>query len=140
MKRYGRARYCAFGVLPALNAIGLLLHGLNLSTHGRGGAAAAVPLLAALAIACLAGTLPAAVHRGRDLGWPPWVTLAAFVVSLGMGPAVLIVIGYLACAATAAQGERFGPPGAPLGVVGALLSLAWLALPWLVFLAAARLL
>jgi hypothetical protein len=84
MLRYGRSRFFVFGVVPALNAIALLLYGLGLATHGSGGSEKAVPLLIVLAGACLLAMCVATVRRGRDLGWKAaaWVWTAVAVAAL----------------------------------------------------------
>lgn len=92
MRRYDQTRFIAFGLLPAINPIAPLLLGLNLSTHGTGGAGRSAPLVATLAIAPLLCAMVAAIKRGRDIGWSPLHTIAAFWVMLGMGPVLLLRI------------------------------------------------
>jgi hypothetical protein len=40
MTAHHRGHFFAFALLPLLNTLGLLVHGLNLSTHGTGTMAA----------------------------------------------------------------------------------------------------
>lgn len=130
MKRYDRSRFLAFGVLPAANAVGLLLHGLGLATHGTGGAGRSLPALVVLAGICLLTALLAAVKRGRDIGWATWMTTVIFWVTLGMGPVLLGLIGYLGFAQATEQADRFGPPASPATAstwVLASMNLLW---PW----------
>jgi hypothetical protein len=139
MQRFDRSRFVAFGVLPAINALALLLHGLALSTHGTGGSGRAVPAIAVLAIICLLFTLGSAIKRGRDLGWHAGLTLLAFWFSLALGPGVFLFVGYLAFAKSKAKGDEFGPPSSQsnLGTwLWSFLNLLW---PWFVAISAARL-
>lgn len=138
MRRHDRTRFVAFGLLPLLNVVALLLHGLGLATHGRGGAAASLPLLVVLAILVLL-TLPwAAVRRGRDLGWPAVASLAACVGGLMLGPTLLLLAGYLAFAKGQPDGNAFGPPPPPATLPLWVGALAWLLLPWAILAVAAR--
>lgn len=110
MRRYNRASFFALGVLPALNAIGLFLYGLGISTHGSGGSGRSLPMLIALAILCLLVSLYAAVNRGYDLGWPGWQTALACLFTMGMGPFALLLFGYLAYAKGLPAKNKYGPP------------------------------
>lgn len=143
MKRYDRSRFIAWGALPAVNAVALLIHGLGLATHGTGGAGRSLPALVVMTGVCLLIALAAMVKRGRDVGWPVWVTVVVFWLSLGTGPGVLIVLGYLAfakarppVAADAAEPPSPPPAGAATWFF-ALLNLLW---PWGVLAVLARLL
>jgi len=140
MQRYDGSRFLAFGVLPAANTIALLLYGLDLATSGSGGAGRSLPVLIVLALVCLLTALLATVKRGRDIGWAAWVTVVLFWVTLGMGPILLVLVGYLAFAKTGAQGDRYGPSPGPATTstwVWALINLLW---PWAVLAVLARLL
>ena len=108
-QRYNRASFFALGVLPAVNAIGLLLYGLGLETSGRGGGHS-LPALIVLAILCLLVSLYAAVKRGYDLGWPAWQTALAYLFTLGMGPVALLLITYFACARGLPSANQYGAP------------------------------
>ncbi|MBI5927613.1 MAG: DUF805 domain-containing protein [Aquabacterium sp.] len=138
MQRFDRSRFVAFGVLPAINAIALLLHGLALSTHGTDGSGRAVPAIAALAIICLLCTLSAAIKRGRDLGLHAGLTLLAFWFSLALGPCLFLYIGYLVFAKSKPKADAFGPPPFQPNIgtwLWSFLNLVW---PWFVAVAAAR--
>ncbi len=140
MQRYDRSRFLAFGVLPAANTVGLLLYGLGLATHGTGGAGRSLPALVVLAVICLLIALVATVKRGRDIGWATWMTIVIFWVTLGMGPVLLVLIGYFAFAQTREQADRFGPPATPATTstwVWALMNLLW---PWVVLAILAKVL
>ncbi|AEG01380.1 DUF805 domain-containing protein [Methylomonas methanica] len=110
-QRYNRASFFALGVLPAINAIGLLLYGLGLETSGRS-SGHSLPALIVLAILCLLVSLYAAVKRGHDLGWPAWQTTLAYVFSMSMGPVALLLISYFACARGLPSANEYGaaPP------------------------------
>lgn len=138
MLRYDRSRFLAFGVLQALNAIGLLLYGLGLATHGTGGAGRSLPVLIVLAVVCLLMALVAAVRRGRDVGWPAWMTVVAFWLSLVVAPVLLGLIAYFAFAKPRPKADTFGSPAPPATMttwVWALMNLLW---PWLVLGVLAR--
>ena len=139
MKRYDRSHFFAFGVLQAVNVLGLLLYGLDIATRGLAGGKAPLPALIGLAGFCLLMAMAAAVKRGRDLGWAAWMTVVAFWVSFGLGPVLLGLIGYLAFAKSKPAGDEFGPPAEPANVgtwVWALANLAW---PWVVLAILAKL-
>lgn len=140
MPRHDRSRFIAFGLLSLLNVLALLLHGLNLATHGRGGAAASLPLLVLLAIALLCVTLWAAIKRGHDLGWSAWASLGACVGSLLLGPVVLLLGAYLALARGQPDTNRFGAPPAAATPVTWIAGVLVLALPWAILAVAARML
>ena len=130
MRRYDRSRFIAFGVLPALNAAALLLYGLALATGGGGGSEQAVPALIAMAAVCLLTAMWAAIKRGRDLGWPWWATLLGFWFSVGLGPVVLLLVGYLAFAKSSPNvQEPDGPPSPAAAATWfwAAVNLGW---PW----------
>lgn len=129
MQRYDRSRFLAFGVLPALNALGLLLYGLGLAT--RGGGEQSVPALLVIAALCLLVAMVATIRRGRDIGWSGWITALLFWAAVSLGPALLILIAYFVFARRKNDGDRFGPPPAPAGVITwtwAVLNLLW---PWM---------
>ena len=131
MHRYSRSHFLAFGVLPALNALALLIYGLGLATHGTGGAGRSLPALIGFAAICLLTAMVAAVKRGRDLGWAAWMTLLLFWVALGLGPLVLVLIAYLSTKRNIDAAEPYGPPPSPatwITWVWALINLAW---PWM---------
>ena len=133
MKRYDRIRFAALGLAPGVNGVALALYGLGLATHGRGAAANALPLVAGLAVVCLLIALGAAIRQGRDINWPPWLTLLGFWVSLGLGPILLLLLGYLASAKPREAATRYGPPPEPANALTwgwALVNLIW---PWALF-------
>lgn len=132
--RFDRTRFFAFGLVSVFNVLALLLHGLNLSTGGaRGllrGSEATLPVVLAIAALCLPVVAMAAVRRGRDLGWPALVTLAALVVGTCTGPGLLLLLLYLALAKEKPAAQQFGPAPATAGPVawlGAFVNAAW---PW----------
>lgn len=132
--RFDRTRFFAFGLLSVFNVLALLLHGLNLSTVGaRGllrGSEATLPAVLAIAALCLAVAAMAVVKRGRDLGWPALVSLAALVVGAGLGPGVLLLLLYLAFAKEKPAAQQFGPSPASAGPAVWLAAFANAAWPW----------
>ncbi|MBT9458087.1 MAG: hypothetical protein IV097_15825 [Burkholderiaceae bacterium] len=113
-------------------ALALLIHGIGLSTHGTGGAAASLPALVVLAAVCLLMAMAAALKRGRDLGWPAWQTVLGFWICLGLGPLLLVLVGYLAGAKTKPRADAFEPAPPPAGIGTWLLALLNLLWPWAV--------
>ncbi len=139
MKRFDRARFVAYGVMTAVNAIALALFALDLATRGRGGAANAQTVLLVLIGLCLIGAFFASVLRGHDLGRPWWQIFLGFWLSLGTGPIVLLFLGYLAWARGDAGPNAWGPPPAPAGIATWLEAVLLAAMPWAVFAVVARL-
>lgn len=142
MRRFDRFRFVAFGLVSVLNVLGLLLHGLVLSTGGaRGllrGSETALPVVLAIAAACLVAAAVAAVRRGRDLGWPALVTVSFCVVGASTGPGVLLLALYLAFARAKPAAQAFGPAPAAAGVGTGVLALANLVWPWMAVLVVGR--
>ncbi len=138
MKRSDRARFLAYGVLTAVNALVLALYALDLATRGRGSASAQTVLLLLIGL-CLIGALIASVKRGHDLGRPAWQIVLGFWLSLATGPVMLLFIGYLAWARGEAGPNAYGPPPAPAGFATGLQAVLMQAAPWFVLLFASRL-
>ena len=141
---YNRSRYIAFGLLPALNIMALLLYGLDLATRGKGGGEASLLKLVVMAGLCVPFVLLAAARRALDLGWSAWQMLAILLLSIMLGPALLLLIAYLAIAKSKSvpAAEVAAAPGAGIldsanTVVWALLNLAW---PWVVLAVLAKVL
>jgi len=140
MQRYDRSRFLAFGALPAVNVVGLLIYGLGLATHGTGGAGRSLPALVVIAAVCLLTAMVAVIKRGRDVGWPPWVTMVVSWVALGMGPVLLILMGYFVFAKPQEKADEYGPPATPATAatwIWAFLNLLW---PWVLLAVLARIL
>lgn len=137
MRRFDRARFVAYGLLPGLNAVALALYTLGLATHGSGGAADAQPVLFLLIGLCLLGAAYASVLRGHDLGRPWWQLFLAFWFALGGGPLLLALLGYLAWVRGAPDANEYGPPPRRPGVAIWLWAAISLVVPWLVFSLAA---
>ena len=133
MARLDRPRFLAFGVLSTANAVALALYALGLATHGRGAAAHAQPVLFVLVGLCLLAALCAAILRGHDLGLPAWQMLVAFVLSLCLGPVVLVLLGLLAWKAGETGSNAYGAPPGPASAGTWLVAALVLALPWGVF-------
>lgn len=132
MRRYDRTHFVAFGVLPVLNTVAMLIYGLDLATGGAGGAERSIPALLVLALVSAVVALVAAVKRGRDLGWSPWITVVGFWLTLAMGPVLIVLMIYLVFAKTKTAADVFGPPATPATAITwywALMNLIW---PWIV--------
>ncbi len=140
--RFDRFRFFAFGLVSVLNVLGLLVHGLNLSTGGaRGllrGSETSLPVVLAIAATCLLVAAVAAVKRGRDLGWPALVSLAACVVLTSLGPAVLLLVLYLAFAKEKPAAQQFGPTPAFAGPTTWLMMFVNAVWPWMAVLVLGR--
>lgn len=139
MRRYNRSRFFAFGLLQAFNALAMLLYGLGLATHGRGGSERSLPLLIGLVAACLLALGLAAVKRGRDLGWPAALTVLVLLVGAGLGPFTLVLLGYFTLARGAVADNAYGPPGAPMNALAGFWAVIALVVPWIMLGIAARL-
>jgi uncharacterized membrane protein YhaH (DUF805 family) len=138
IQRYDRSRFLAFGVLPVLNVVGILLYGLDMATRGTG-SEDSIPALLGIAALCLLLAMLAAIRRGHDVGWSAWLTVPVFWVSLSLGPVLLVLIGYLIFAKSSEKAEEFGPMVAPASAVTwvqAVMNLLW---PWAALAVLARL-
>lgn len=140
MLRYGRDRYLLYGVLQAVNAIALLLFGLQVSTAGGPGSGNSIPVLVGLVALCLLVVAVASVKRGRDLGLQAWITGVLLVVSLATGLLFLALLAYLALARGQAGSNALGPNPPALDVLGLGWGLMALIYPWVVVLLLERLL
>lgn len=138
MLRYSRLRFLVLGVVPALNAIGLLLFGLGLATNGSAGTERAIPLLLVLAGGLLLATCVAAVKRGRDLGWKAAASLAGLVISAGLGPMLFVFVGYLALAPGNPEENAFGPASPAISATVWVWSIVAAVVPWFAAVTAAR--
>jgi len=98
MHQHTRGQFVAFGLLPLLNTLGLLLQGLDLSTRGssRTGTSLVVILIAGLVL--LACALTSAVKRSRDLGYQTHHAILGLAASLAFAPLFLVLVGYLCLA------------------------------------------
>lgn len=81
----------------------------------------------------------AVVRRGRDLGWGALASLAGLVLSAGLGPMVLLYLGYLLFKSGQPGDNALGPPAPAFSLAAWLWSLVALVLPWFVAVMAARL-
>ncbi|MBL8348334.1 MAG: hypothetical protein JNN03_23100, partial [Rubrivivax sp.] len=98
------------------------------------GSETSLPVVLVIAAICLLVAAVAAVKRGRDLGWPALVTLAAFVVLTGLGPAVLLLVLYLVFAREKPAAQQFGASPDTAGPVTWLLMLVNAVWPWMAVL------
>lgn len=129
--RDNRLQFLAFGLLPALNGLALFIHSIFIVTGTTGGvgAALAVTLLAALAMAI--AVLLAGVRRARDLGWSGTTTTVLFGLSLLLVLPIPLLLAWLVLAPGQAPGQA-----APTGVARVLGLVLLLALPWMLILVA----
>lgn len=138
MTRHSRSQFAALGLLPLGNIVLLLLHGLNLSTRSTDGSGRVIPALLVIAGIVLLTSIAAAVPRGRDVGLAGWITVLCCLAAFALGPLALVFYGYLAFTKGNAQGDRFGPPARPAGVLTWLLALVNLVWPWMAVLVAGQ--
>ena len=127
MAKFGRTPFIAFGLLPAVNALGLMLYGLQISTGSVGGAAILLPALIVLLIIVLITAMVATVKRGHDIGWPGWMTVVVFWFALGTGPFFLLLIGYFIFAKVEPGHDDLPVPVSWQSWAVAALNLLW---PW----------
>lgn len=128
--RYDRTHFLAFGILPMLNALGLLLYGLGLATRSTDGSESMVPVLIVMAGIILLLAMVATVRRGWDLGWPAWLTVLAYWLTLGLGPILLILMGYFAFSRPRESVTKFGKPAVPATANTWVLAVFSLLFPW----------
>lgn len=95
MTPHHRRHFFAFALLPALNTLGLLIHGLNLSTHGTGNTGLALVIILASALVSLISAAISSFKRALHLGYEPRTAALGLLASLFLGPFVLLVLLYL---------------------------------------------
>lgn len=134
MRRIGRAHFVLLGVPATINALAMLVVSFNSTFRTGSGYTWLLPL--AVALACLAVATVCAIRRGRDLGWAPVSTLAAFVLCILFGPVVLLIIALLAFMPSRPSAAQLGPPPRPAGPVTLLVALVLAGAPWLFALVA----
>lgn len=103
MYRHTRAQFLAFGLLPLLNTLGLLLKGLDLSTRGSGSTGTSLVVILIASVVLLACALTSAVKRSRDLGYKTHHAILAVVASVVFAPLFLLLLAYLCVARTRAS-------------------------------------
>jgi uncharacterized membrane protein YhaH (DUF805 family) len=103
MYRHTRGQFVAFGLLPLLNTLGLLLRGLDLSTRGSGNTGTSLVVILVAGLVLLACALASAVKRGRDLGYKTHHAILALAASLAFAPLFLVLLAYLCVARTKAS-------------------------------------
>ena len=137
MHRHHRGHFVAFGLLPVLNAVALLIQGLNLSTHGMANTGRSLVVILVAAGVSLLCAAVSAVKRGRDLGYPTLTASLAILVSLMLGPVFLVLLVYLAFAKAADP----APADAPVASMGIrwLWAPVLLVAPWMALVVASAL-
>ncbi|MCU0941117.1 MAG: hypothetical protein MUE35_01020 [Hydrogenophaga sp.] len=131
--RDNRGQFILFGVLPAVNALELLIYSIHLATGGQGptGAALAVVLVSIGAQVLALGQ--ACVRRARHLGWSGTTTLV--VVGLSMllvFPLPLLLVWLMLAPGRGADSD-------PSSIRRWVTLLLLLALPWMLALVAIEL-
>jgi hypothetical protein len=139
MLHHHRGHFLAFGLLPALNTLALLIHGLNLSTHGMGNTGRSLVVILVASAVLLITAAVSAFKRARDIGFEPGTAVLGLLVSFFLGPVLLLVLGYLAFAR--ARGHDQSQPSvnnSDLGF-GWLWAPVLLVAPWMALLVASAL-
>lgn len=134
MQRHSRGQFLAFGLLPLLNTVALLVHGLNLSTHGRGSTGRALVVILAAGLVSLLCAAVSAVKRGRDLGYETWAATLILLGSVLTGPLFLVLLAYLAFAAPRRPAAMSTDPDADLMGARWLWAPVLLIAPWMMIL------
>lgn len=141
MHRHHRGHFVAFGLLPVLNALALLIQGLNLSTHGMGNTGRSLVVILVAAGVSLLCAAVSAIKRGRDLGYPPLTAALAILASLMLGPVFLVLLVYLSFAKAADPAPS--PAGEPVASTGMGIRWLWapvlLVAPWMALVVASAL-
>jgi len=135
MQRHARRHFFAFGLLPALNVVALLIYGLMLSTSGTGNTGRSLVVILGSSVLMLACAVASAIKRGRDLGFTPASTVGAVVVSLLFGPVFLLLVAWFALKSTPEGASQLEEP---LGIRW-LWSPVLLLIPWAALLVASAL-
>ena len=71
MIAHHRGHFLAFALLPLLNTLGLLVHGLNLSTHGTGNTGRALAIILVSGLISMISVAVSSFKRARHLGFAP---------------------------------------------------------------------
>lgn len=98
MPLHHRGHFVAFALLPALNTLGLLIHGLNQVTHGTGNTGRALVIVLVSAAISLASVTVSTFKRARHLGYESSTVALGLLASLFLGPVLLLGLIYLAFA------------------------------------------
>lgn len=131
MQRHDRTRYIAFGLASALNALALLLHGLDLATRGGGPTGAVLLFIIILAGLALLFSVGAAAKRGRDLGWSAWVSVGGSLAAITFIAPYLLLMLYFSATKGQPGRNAHGDPPPPATFFTWLLALFWIAVPWI---------
>ena len=123
MIAHHRGHFLAFALLPLLNTLGLLVHGLNLSTHGTGNTGRALAIILVSGLISMISVAVSSFKRARHLGFAPRAAALGLLASLFLGPFVLLVVLYLGIAK-----PRVGDP-AQTTPTAAALGIRWLWAP-----------
>lgn len=130
MKRYNRTDFFLLGMLPVVNALAMLLYGLDVSTSGDYGQGETIPMMLGLVVVSVLFAVFAAVCRGYDIGWPAKMTIPGIIVSIGLLPLVFVLVAYLQFAPGKPEAAQLWEPSTGFTVNKAALGFWLLALPW----------
>ena len=98
MNTHHRGHFLAFALLPALNTLGLLIHGVDLSTNGTGNTGRALVIILVSTLISLASAAISSFKRALNLGYESRIAAFGLIGSLFLGPFVLLVLLYLSLA------------------------------------------
>jgi hypothetical protein len=136
MMAHHRGHFLAFALLPLLNTLGLLVHGLNLSTHGTGNTGRALVIILVSALISVISVAVSSFKRARHLGYAPRTAALGLLACLFLGPFVLLGFLYLSVAKPrVVDSAQTTPPAASLGA-GWLWAPVLLLGPWAAILVA----
>lgn len=138
MKRFNRTDFFLLGCIPVVNILGMLLYGLNVSTHGNYGEGETIPVMLVFVVLTIPLVIYAILCRGQDLGWPANKTVPGMILALWIGPLLLIPFGILQFSAGKNDANPFGPPSPGLTLNKLVFGFLVLALPWAVLLGLAE--
>lgn len=131
--RDNRGQFILFGLLPAFNAVALLIYSIYLVTGGQGPTGAALAVVLVSIGALVLASAHACVRRARHLGWSGTTTL----VLVGLSMLLVFPLPLLLLWLALAPGR--GADSDPSGLRRWLTLLLLLALPWMLALVAIEL-
>lgn len=143
MHRYSRIEFFAFGLMPKVNVVALLIRGLYISTSGNYGEGKTIPILVLVAGLILLGSMVAAVKRAYDLDVSAKVSVPVLIVSIGVTlllPIIVVALCFLKGKPTPDEENSFGPPPREMNVLRWVWACVALVIPWVLLFVLARVL
>ncbi|HVY07714.1 MAG TPA: DUF805 domain-containing protein [Burkholderiales bacterium] len=143
MHRYSRIEFLAFGLLPALNVVALLVRGLYISTSGNYGEGKTIPILVILVALILLASMVAAIKRGYDLDISAKLSVPVLVVSAGAIvplPLLYLALCLISAKPDSTAANTFGPPPRQMNIGRWLWGFVLLIAPWVALFLLARIL